>query len=438
MEITNEFQECSDYLEKGYNVFLTGKAGSGKTTFLRYFLENNKSRKKCVLLAPTGLASINITTNTGFGASTIHKFFGFPPKPISKGNIKIINNDLIKKYSSVDIIIIDEISMVKSDIFSGMDWFLRINLNSSEPFAGKQVFIIGDLMQLPPVLGSGAEKQMIIHEHGGEYFFDTNTFKDLGFKFCYLTKNFRQKDENFISILNKIRNGNITQEDIHFINKNCFKSNLNYTEYTTICTTNDLAKHINNMELSKIDEEPIVLNAEIDGIFNSKSCPVDEEIKVKKGCKLMMRNNDPDGRWINGTVAKLVDFDETNRLMCVEINDTKYEVERLKYESVTYEYNKEKQSLEQQVTGTMIQYPVCLSYAMSFHKSQGMTFDKINIEFGRGSFAHGMTYVAFSRCKSLEGISLRSPLRLEDIIIDNRVTNFIKNNFNSSKLSIND
>lgn len=419
IEMNDEFVRCFNMMnDTADHIFMTGDAGTGKSTLIKYFAKHTK--KRVVLLAPTGVAAVNI------GGQTIHSFFKFPPKPMSASNIPQIIDQIRPLYQRIDAIIIEEVSMVRADLMDAIDMFLRFNLYSDDPFAGKQIIMVGDLNQLPPVVGSLAEREMLADKYDSPFFFDANVFKNIGFEKIRLTKIYRQKDGKFIDLLNKIKHKKINQADIDEMNKATVKTltRNDYNDLVTLCATNSIADHINGMMLNRIDEEEHVLEGQINGYFDPKHCPVDEKISVKVGCKIMMLNNDSIRRWHNGTVGKLLAVYPTH--LDVEIDGIPHKVEKIEYESRKYVYDNKKQDVESVANGTFIQFPIRLAYALTVHKSQGKTFNRINIDMGNGGFAHGMVYVAFSRCRTLEGITQTRALRMDDIIYDPKVFKFME------------
>jgi ATP-dependent exoDNAse (exonuclease V) alpha subunit len=428
--ITPTFQKASDYIINTHNsAVILGDAGTGKSSFIKWIIEKLKKekRKKYVLLAPTGVAAVNI------GGQTIHSFFGFPPKPLTQNNIPIIQdpNKLIT-YQKVDTIIIDEISMVRSDLMEAINHFLQINLNSGEPFGGKQIIMIGDLSQLPPVIGSQAEQDMILDQFDSEFFFDANVFKEFDYKVFYFNRIFRQKDKEFLELLNRIKYNELIKGDIDFINRKCLIDS--YEEFDaemTLCSTNRAAEAINKFELDKLEGEPIELQGQIEGYFNVKTSPVDEVIYTKIGAKMMILVNDRENGYYSGTVGKLVKYvrseeDYHEDYLVLELDGGKeVTIKRYEYETTKFKYNRVKGDIEQETSGKFVQFPLTVCYGITIHKAQGKTLNSAVIDFGNGAFAHGQVYVALSRCRTMDGIKLLTPLKYSDIKYDKRVKNYI-------------
>ena len=425
LELTEEFKLAYRTLEESNDLlFLTGNAGSGKSTFLRYWLSHTK--KKTVVLSPTGLGALNLLP---IKASTIHKYYRLPPKPLVPGNVPRISKEFLeyerKKHLSVDTIIIDECSMVSSLMLQAIDWFYRINFDTDEPFGGIQLVLVGDLAQLPPVIASKEERQYVDDHFKSCYFFDATILEQTGVSMIKLTNIFRQKDPEFINILNKIRDNTISQEDLDMLNAKCYSPTRNPDDLM-LCATNDQVKRINDTQIAKLPGYPITLTSEITGKFNPKNCPVDETIVVKPGCKVMCRNNDSEGNWVNGTIGTFV-RKLSSDVIIVKIDGVEYEMEKFKFETCDYKYDSKSQKLEPKETSYMKAFPISLAYAITIHKSQGSTYDKFSVDMGRGAFDSGQTYVALSRGTSLDGITLNQRITMRDIIIDPILVNFFRN-----------
>lgn len=418
LKLTDEFKKAYDLLENTSDVvFLTGDAGAGKTTFLRYWLSN--TRKNAVVLSPTGMGAVNLLP---IRATTIHKFFKFGNKPLFTSNIPRINPDQRKLYQNIDTIVIDECSMVSSMMIQAIDDFYRINFDSDEPFGGKQLVLVGDMAQLPPVLGSDAEREYTKQKFSGKYFFDATIFKSVDIKFVEFTKIFRQNDPEFISYLNKIRYGTINGQDIVVLN-DIFTSNKVSDEAIIIGFRNDIVDKINDHRLNSIDSPDVFLHSEINGFFNVKSCPVKEVTRVRSGCRIMCRNNDKEERWVNGTIGKFIKKIDDNRIM-IEIDDEKHIMEQVEFTDSRYKFDSSTGEVSVEDTSSMKCFPIVVSYAMTAHKSQGITLPEVKIEIGKGAFDTGQLYVALSRCTSMKGIQLLSNMSLKDVTVDKRIYEF--------------
>lgn len=422
-----QFKKALDLMENtGKNLFVTGKAGTGKSTLLQYFRLN--TQKKVVVLAPTGVAALNVN------GETIHSFFGFKP------GITIKKVDKLKRknsgiYQEIDAIIIDEISMVRADLLDCVNLFLRLKgRDSSRAFGGVQMIFIGDLYQLPPVV-KDEEKEMMRMHYESPYFFDAKVFEYFSMEFIELGKIYRQEDENFISLLNSIRNNSISYKQIATLNERLgfeFTKELEKGFAVHLTTTNKMALEINNERLNELGAEVATYQAQVSGDFNDKSYPTDYELKVGRGAQIMMLNNDSSGRWVNGSVGKIVDIRPSNDgmdVILVELaNGRTEEVLPHVWEVLHYKLNENTHTIDTETAGTFTQHPMKLAWAITIHKSQGKTFDRVIIDIGTGTFAHGQMYVALSRCVSLEGVSLKKPIKKSHILMDWKIREFMERN----------
>lgn len=420
------------------SVFLTGKAGTGKSTFLKYLTATTK--KKFVVLAPTGIAAVNA------GGQTLHSFFKLPFKPIlpddpefsSVSRIKSrmkYNKSMVKLLRSLDLIIIDEVSMVRADTIDFIDKLLRTYCgNMRQPFGGKQLLLVGDVFQLEPVITGDTRDVLSNFYTEGMFFFNAMAFADISIVPIELTKVFRQTDDTFISLLDRVRVARPLPGDIALLNT---KVNTQETasgkDFTmTIATRRDIVDRINETRLAMIRRPDRHYMGEITGDFPDNSLPTDKELVVKEGAQVVFVKNDMDRRWVNGTIGRIVEAGDD--IIIVETEDgKKHDVERELWENVRYEYDEEKKQVKEIVIGTFKQFPLKLAWAITIHKSQGLTFDKVIIDVGQGAFSGGQTYVALSRCRSLEGITLRSAIDWRDIFVNQRVVNFSRS-FNDNRL----
>ena len=418
------FQKALALLEEtDTNVFITGRAGTGKSTLLSYFREHTK--KKVVVLAPTGVAALNIK------GQTIHSFFKFKPD-ITLERVKAVykKDDPQNIYKKLDMIVIDEISMVRSDLLDCVDKSLRLNRGNQLPFGGVQMVFIGDLYQLPPVVTS-SEKEIFKTHYASPYFFDARVMEGLSFEFVELEKIYRQKDDVFISLLNAVRNNSATEEHLSVINQRWEPEFVPNPKkfFLYLTTTNALADTINEHELAKLPVSEHTYEAHVTGAIDDRAMPTDSLLSLKVGSQVMMLNNDSAGRWVNGSIGKIVriEKDEDGEdFLIVELSDGEVvEVTRFTWELFEFKFDSEKKQLDSQTVGTFTQYPLRLAWAVTIHKSQGKTFDHIIIDLGRGTFVHGQLYVALSRCTSLSGIVLKQPVLKRHIMMDWRVVRFI-------------
>jgi ATP-dependent exoDNAse (exonuclease V) alpha subunit len=499
-------EEILNTLEREHkNVFITGRAGTGKSTLLRKFKE--KTKRNVIVLAPTGVAALNVH------GQTIHSFFKFkagvtlqdvkkvstdseiyipvrgshnnPSSPDELGNSGVATKTRTSIYQKIDVLIIDEISMVRADLFDCVEKFMRLNgKKPGEYFGGVQVILFGDLFQLPPVVARD-EYHIFTTKYNSPYFFDAKSFYSGTFEVIELTKVYRQHDENFIAMLDKIRMGEADYEHIEYINSICFNGPENtigatgvlsaprseidtdegqYKEtiirYDTagnekdanrgnnntrahrpsgssrvssgekkvvevhLVTTNVMTDTLNTNELKKLKTEQKTFKAVTTGRFDQKSAPTHFDLILRVGAQVMAIKNNMEGKWVNGDIGVVVGFGHDS--VKVKFSNGKiYNMEREIWEMNRYNYDEKQDHITSEVVGTFNQIPLKLAWAVTIHKSQGKTFDKAVIDFGRGAFAHGQAYVALSRVRTLEGITLKTPLTLRDIQIDQRVKDFL-------------
>jgi ATP-dependent DNA helicase PIF1 len=427
IEITQQFQAGLDaMMHTQDHIFLTGKAGTGKSTLLTYF--RSKTKKKIVVLAPTGVAALNV------GGETIHSFFKF------KSNITV--NDAIKLgtrlkktmlFEKIDAIVIDEISMVRADLIDCMDSFLKAVLKNDKPFGGKQMIWIGDLHQLPPVV-TRDDYAFFKEVYDSPYFFSSKVMQDLSFilNFFELNKIYRQKNMFFIDILNAVRTKTITPDQLATLNQRVESDKHIFNEKGIYLTsTNAAAKSINSLQIKKLPGFSYSHPAEYSKNFDLKIAPTDTFLELKEGAHVMFVCNHSGGQWVNGTLGEIIAISEFEQEVTVRtqagINVT---VTPHKWSMHKHVYDQKTQTLTQKTSGSFTQFPLKLAWAITIHKSQGKTFSRVMIDLGNGAFAKGQAYVALSRCKTLEGISLKTPLRPRDIIVDNAVLNFL-NSYNN-------
>ena len=425
-ELNNEFKKYFKEMENTLNnIFITGKAGTGKSTLLHYFKLN--SQKNFVALAPTGVAAIKIK------GETLHSFFRLPIKtPILKRDIKRLpssrfggNREIVK---NLDILIIDEASMVRADVLDAIDYSLRINRSKmSIPFGGVQIILFGDLYQLPPVITS-EERGAFQKEYKGVgdagYFFNSNIIKKekIDFKKNELLTVYRQSEKEFIDFLDRVRTENVSDKDIEYINKRV-KNPENEDDLIILTVTNKRASEINLKKLNKIKSKTYKYVAEITGNFSEKQFPTDETLKLKKDAQIMMIYNEK-GKWVNGSIGKIVFIDEDN--LKVKINKKTYNVDKKKWEKKKY-YLDDANKIKEKVIGTFYQYPIKIAWAITIHKSQGQNLKKVIIDLDTGAFATGQLYVALSRCTIYKGIYLRTPIIRNDVKCDYRIAEYLNN-----------
>lgn len=415
------------------SLFLTGKAGTGKSTFMRHIAATIK--KKHIILAPTGIAAINA------GGSTLHSFFKLPFHPLlpndkrySTRNIRDTlkyNGEKNKLLREVELIIIDEISMVRADIIDFIDKVLRIyNRNMREPFGGKQLLLVGDIYQLEPVIKE-EERQLLRPFYPSNFFFDAQVFREMQLIAVELKKVYRQRDAQFIALLDHIRTSHVSDSDLRLLNAQVNAEIGTEAERLSITLSGrrDTVDYINEKQLNTLPDQPTIFYGHIEGEFPESSLPTPMELEVKTGAQVLFIKNDKERRWVNGTLGTIIGFgDEEDGIIYVRTEDGRdFDVQREIWSNVRYTFNEKEQKIEEEEIGSYQQFPLRLAWAITVHKSQGLTFNNVKIDFTGGVFAGGQTYVALSRCTSLQGISLQEPIRRENIFVRTEVTNFARN-----------
>ncbi|BDS10044.1 ATP-dependent DNA helicase [Aureispira anguillae] len=420
IDLNPDFKACLHEMERTNNcLFITGKAGTGKSTLLRYWRAG--TRKKNAVLAPTGIAALNIE------GQTIHSFFGFPPRPLKKEEIKVRRNR--KMFQALETIIIDEISMVRADMMEQIDFFLRVNRNNPAPFGGVQMIFFGDLFQLPPVIASREEKILFQQHYESPYFFSAAVFKDLEINMIELRQVYRQDNRRFIRLLDSIRLRRIDEEEFNELNERYIEGFDDDDYYVILSARNAEVDRINEQKLAELTTETFSYVAKITGSVSV--LPAETPLHLKVGAQVMFLKNDPKRRYVNGTVGKVHALtQDAIKVAILKPNGTigYINVEPFEWDVVKHKIN-EKHEIETENVGKFTQYPLRLAWSMTIHKSQGKTFDRVIIDMGKGAFEFGQTYVALSRCRTLEGIVLRRPLRPQDIFVDERVVDFYQQHF---------
>jgi len=414
-KITREFAEAFDLLENTrQNVFLTGKAGTGKSTFLQYFRDHTD--KEMAVVAPTGVAALNVQ------GQTIHSFFRLKPAFVNVAEFKPSRRRIFKE---LELLIIDEISMVRADMFEGIDHTLRFARKNNAPFGGVQVCIIGDLFQLPPVV-STQEKAFYGQYYRSPFFFCTKAYETAGFKAVQFNTIHRQNDAAFIRILNAIRAGMCDAIELEALNSRVSPKAAPAPGTLVLTTTNALAEDINSSKLAKLPGMAHSYEGVMNGEFGMTGgrLPAPEQLMLKVGAQIMFVKNDSDGRWVNGTIGMVEKLD--SETITVRVGDVTYEVEREKWKSISYELDKTQNKIVEKELGTYTQFPLMLAWAVTIHKAQGKTLERVIVDLGTGTFAAGQLYVALSRCKSLSGIALKQPVSHADIRCDAEVVEFMR------------
>lgn len=419
LELNASFREALNLMEKTReNIFITGKAGTGKSTLLKLF--RRTTRKNVVVLAPTGVAALNV------GGQTIHSFFRLPAKPIDPAETKKLRYNSI--YKKLDIVIIDEISMVRADLLDCIDAFLRKNRDRPDlPFGGVQVIFFGDLFQLPPVVANQIEHNLFQGYYESPYFFDAFCFQN-GFEmqFLELHKVYRQEGRHFLRLLEAVRLNRMDREDLEDLNERYDPDFEPPFYFITLSPRNNAVNLINERKIGELDGELFFYNALIKGKFDNRRFPTDQILKLKVGAQVMFLKNDTEGKkYVNGTLGKVVELDK-KKVMVEVTEEGKTRIVRadpVEWEVLKY-IEGENGKIETEAIGSFKQIPLRLAWAITIHKSQGKTFDRVIIDMGGGAFAHGQTYVALSRCRSLDGIVLKKKLTMKDILIDERIVQY--------------
>ena len=408
---TPEHEAAHRFIDEGDgHLFVTGRAGTGKSTLLRRLSEVIASNS--VVVAPTGLAAVNV------GGQTIHSFFGLPPRLIRPEDIRRGRNGRIMRR--LKYLVIDEVSMVRSDLMWAIDRSLRLNRGRPrEPFGGVRLLLFGDLHQLPPVVQDGEVAAHLQEEHGGPFFFSVSTLRESpGTSLLELQRVFRQDDPELLEVLNNIREGDIRPADLALLNK-CvrpIRTLAQGDDFVILTPTNAAANRINVAYLNALPGEATSYEASVTGDFGANANPTETTLVLKAGAKVILLRNDTDKRWVNGTIARVSRL--TAKGVWVEVGGKEYEVEPASWENRHYAFDQTQDKIVETVAGTFRQYPLRLAWALTIHKSQGLTLDKVYIDLGRGTFAHGQTYVAISRCRSLDGLAFARPLHPSDVQFD--------------------
>lgn len=404
------------------NIFLTGHAGTGKSTILDRFRQS--TAKNISVVAPTGVAAVNVR------GETIHSFFGFPPNVTAdKAAQEAKKTKKSKIFRALEVLVIDEISMVRADLLDSIDSFLRVVRRRSGAFGGVRLIMAGDLHQLPPVV-TFAEKEALAALYETPYFFSSKVFQSLfsgllpQLKLVEMDTVLRQSDRSFIDLLTRFRNQEVTPDDLQTINQRLLAPDESLDHHIILTAINDQADKLNQFKLQEIDGPTHTFTAIKTGHFPPSQFPAAESLLLKTGARVMLLNNDPQGRWINGTLGTL--FRVQDNTAYVKLDGGELEkVEPVTWSSYKTVFNKLTQSLDTESIGSFKQMPLRLAWAITIHKSQGKTFDRVAIDLGRGAFAHGQTYVALSRCTSLAGLKLFRPIQPESVIVDTRVLDFL-------------
>lgn len=429
-----QFMDALNIIERTRNsLFFTGKAGTGKSTFLRHI--DKTTKKKHIILAPTGIAAINV------GGQTLHSFFKIPFHPLLPNDVQYnarnirgtlkYSSEKIKLIRELELIIIDEISMVRADIIDFIDRVLRVySQNMRQPFGGKQLLLVGDIYQLEPVLKDD-DRKLLQPFYTSGYFFAAHVWRQMQLISIELKKVYRQTDKDFIHILDRIRESKVLESDINAINGRVTTQPVHQdgddSIAITLSTRRDTVDYINQRKLNELDGDVSVYIGKITGDFPESMLPTLMELELKPGAQIIFIKNDQNKRWVNGTLGIITGMDEGEGKIYVhtEAGDD-FDVEPAQWSNVRYTFNEKEKKVEEEELGTFTQYPLRLAWAITVHKSQGLTFNNVNIDLTGGAFAGGQTYVALSRCRSLEGITLKEPLHQRDIFVREEVKQFAR------------
>jgi len=437
IEITPEFSRVITAVNTtNANLFITGKAGTGKSTLLRHL--TRQTNKRFVVLAPTGVAALNVE------GQTIHSFFRLPAQLLQREDIQY-NSRLEKTIRALDMVIIDEVSMVRADIIEAIDISLRTYRNPHLPFGGVQMIFIGDLFQLPPIVPS--DQRVYFEQHyGGAYFFNAPIFREeFRYTFIELNRIFRQQQPVFLDLLNNIRNGQMTAADLQLLNsRHVDIAGKSCDGAIVLTSTNAIAKRINTQGLEVLPAKPFTYQALLTGRLKERyddiirrggspeqlekaldtRFPADIQLTLKENAHVMMIRNDIENeQWVNGTLGVVQQLAKDR--VVVKIDGKLHTIKPETWEDIEYEYDERGQTMKRNIRGTFMQFPIRLAWAITIHKAQGKTLDNVLIDFGRGAFAPGQVYVAISRCRTLQGIYLQSPVRQRDIYVDQRIVEFM-------------
>jgi ATP-dependent exoDNAse (exonuclease V) alpha subunit len=412
--LSDEQRKVLEYMEDGGDsMFITGKAGTGKSLLLQYFIANTK--KRAVVVAPTGVAAMNI------GGQTIHSFFKLAPTLLRQSDITV-DEKTRTLLKHIDVVVIDEVSMVRADLMEAINWKLQLARGSHLPFGGVQVLFFGDLYQLPPIVTDQALSQYLYETYEGIYFFNAPACRRAELRIFELSTMFRQKDEEFRKVLNAIRKGDITQEIIDTLNTRVGVP-LPEDGFVTLAGTNAVVSRTNHEKLGFLQGQHKTYTAKVTGALQESAFPTEGVLQLKVGAQVMLLKNDREKRWVNGSIGVVTSLGETE--VGVTIDGKKHSIPKETWETVRYSYNKEDETIESDVASSFTQMPMRLAWAITVHKSQGKTYDAVAVDLTQGAFAHGQTYVALSRCTTLEGLYLKSPINARHIIVDPAIIEFM-------------
>lgn len=421
LQLSDDFNYALERMESGAHLFITGRAGTGKSTLLQIF--RRSTPKNVVVLAPTGVAALNV------GGQTIHSLFGFPPRLIMPENVRP-NRRYRRLFENLEVLIIDEISMVRADVMDAIDLALKLNRNSQRPFGGVQLILFGDLYQLPPIVSSQEEKYYFSQRYANAYFFSADCLDTIDLEMIELRQVYRQDSRHFLRLLEAIRNASVDFDELDALNERHIPefSPEEGENYLTLAARNATVNSLNTTKLAELNNPEMLYIAQVKGNFPENLFPVPAALKLKVGAQVMTVRNDNDKQYVNGTIGTIIEC-KTESVIILVSEDGKPRTIEVGYEEwdvirYTATGTPEETKIGTETLGTYKQLPVALAWAVTIHKSQGKTFDKIVIDLGSGAFEHGQTYVALSRCRTLDGIVLRKPLTPRDIMVDPAIVEY--------------
>ncbi len=405
--VASEIEATKDHF------FVTGKAGTGKSVLLQYIKAT--TQKNFVVVAPTGVAALNV------GAQTIHSLFKIPPSLVQENSLRL-DARTAKLLSKIEMVIVDEISMVRCDLMDAIDSLLRQAHRNQLPFGGVQMVMFGDLYQLPPVLSDPSLRQYFQENNEGHYFFNAHAWNKTELVIRELTKIYRQTDEQFITILNAIRVGDVSEHVLEELNERVVTS-MPRNGVIILASTNATVARTNTQRLGELSGEEVAYTAKVKGPLEPNSFPTDAELKLKTGSQVMFMKNDKEKRWVNGSIGTIEALEKKE--VRVNVDGTVHTVGMETWDKIRYTYDETVDQLKDEVVSSFTQLPLRLAWSITIHKSQGQTYDAVAIDLGSGAFAHGQSYVALSRCRSLEGLYLKRAVTQRDIIVDPAIVDFM-------------
>lgn len=430
LDTTNEQQKLAYELIANTNssFFLTGRAGTGKTTFLQNV--QKIVNKQFVTVAPTGVAAILA------GGDTIHSFFGLPMDVCTRGTSGKLNEARILTLIHTDTIIIDEVSMVRCDLIDAIDYTLRKVMRTAQPFGGKQIIFVGDMFQLPPVVKAGPERDLLhdIYHTDDFFFYKADAIKRIRLTKIEFCKVYRQEDKNFLAILENVRINNVNESDLLALNQRVIAPSAKDGMVITLTSRNSSADAINKLCLNELNTKEYVYEGTVNGKFEEKRYPVEKELHLKVGAQVMFTRNDIQRRWANGTLGKIVSLSQDDIKVVLDNGQT-YSVSSCSWESINCEYDRDARKLNKKIIGSFTQYPLRLAWAITVHKSQGMTFDKMLLNLDHGLFAAGQLYVALSRVRSLNGLFLSTSVLPQYVLTNKEILSYASEYNNERQIS---